>query len=51
MWASDVTMQRPEITWSDALHYVRECDLLSEDDRAWVLGRSARAALRWPITT
>ena len=51
MWASDVTMQRPEITWSDALHYVRDDDLLSEEDRAWVLGRSVLTALRWPTAT
>ena len=48
MWASDVTMLRPEITWADSLFYVRECGLLSEEERAWVLGRCARRTLAWP---
>jgi predicted TIM-barrel fold metal-dependent hydrolase len=49
MWASDATVIRSEgITWSSALSQVRECELLTVDERAWVLGRSARTILRWP---
>jgi predicted TIM-barrel fold metal-dependent hydrolase len=48
MWGSDATMLTPGVTWADALYYVRECELLSQEDRAWVLGRTARAKLRWP---
>lgn len=47
LWASDSTMLRPQITWADALFYVRECELLSIEERAWVLGKAARTLLGW----
>ncbi|SEO83121.1 amidohydrolase family protein [Trujillonella endophytica] len=47
LWASDASMVRPTHTWADVLFYVRECDLLTEDERAWVLGRAARQLLGW----
>jgi predicted TIM-barrel fold metal-dependent hydrolase len=52
MWASDSSMLPAEITWADALYAVRECDLLSEEERRWVLGRAIRTLLGWapPLT-
>jgi predicted TIM-barrel fold metal-dependent hydrolase len=35
-------------TWADALYAIRCNPGLSEDDQAWILGRSARQALAWP---
>lgn len=47
LWASDATMARAEFRWAEILFYVRECDLLSVEEREWVLGRSARRLLNW----
>jgi predicted TIM-barrel fold metal-dependent hydrolase len=49
MWASDASMLRGTMTWADTLYAVRECDLLDRDERAWILGRTARTVLRWPV--
>lgn len=50
MWASDVTQARAEAnhTWAELLYYVLDSDQLSETEKAWLLGRSVRQALRWP---
>lgn len=47
-WASDASMLRPKISWAETLFYVRECELLTGEERSWVLGRAARALLNWP---
>lgn len=49
LWASDAGMQRKEYTWANILYYVHTCELLSVDERAWILGRSARELLDWPL--
>lgn len=48
MWASDYTRARVHHTWAAALMYILSSDKLSEGDKEWVLGRSARSLLRWP---
>jgi len=48
MWASDYTMTRRRATWSETLFSIRHSPSLSEDDKAWVLGRTARQILNWP---
>lgn len=47
-WASDSSMLRSPLNWANVLFYVRECELLSVEERAWVLGRAARELLNWP---
>jgi predicted TIM-barrel fold metal-dependent hydrolase len=47
MWASDSTTV-PGHSWSDLLHAVRDDPGLSADEKAGVLGRTARRVLDWP---
>lgn len=47
MWAGDVSFEESNATWSELLSFVRDHSGLSEDDRAWVLGRTARRVHRW----
>jgi predicted TIM-barrel fold metal-dependent hydrolase len=58
MWASDFTvipaaakagLGTVEYSWAEALFYMRDNPSLSDDDKAWVLGRSARKLLDWPL--
>jgi predicted TIM-barrel fold metal-dependent hydrolase len=46
MWASDETVI-PDQTWSDLLHAVRDDPDLKPEDKAWVLGATARRVLDW----
>jgi len=48
MWASDFTETLPGCTYAEALFYVRTSPVLSESDRTWILGRTARTILGWP---
>jgi predicted TIM-barrel fold metal-dependent hydrolase len=48
-WASDFTHDRGGQTWGDLFYYVRESSLLSEGDKEWLLGRSAREVFNWPL--
>jgi L-fuconolactonase len=48
MWASDYTMARRHANWGEALFSILQCSSLSEDDKAWMLGRTARRILNWP---
>jgi L-fuconolactonase len=48
MWASDYTMSRQRANWGEALFSVRHCTSLSEDEKTWILGRTARQILNWP---
>lgn len=48
MWASDSTVMFGH-TWSDLLHGVRDDTELSIEEKAWILGRSARQILNWPL--
>jgi L-fuconolactonase len=48
MWASDYTVSRHRASWAEALFTMRHSPVLSEDDKAWILGRTARTLLNWP---
>jgi predicted TIM-barrel fold metal-dependent hydrolase len=48
LWASDYTVTRHRANWGETLFYLLNSPVLSEDDKAWLLGRSARALLNWP---
>jgi predicted TIM-barrel fold metal-dependent hydrolase len=48
MWASDYTMSRQRANWSEALFSVRHSLSLSEDEKTWILGGTARQILNWP---
>jgi predicted TIM-barrel fold metal-dependent hydrolase len=48
VWASDFTHDRGGVTWGDLFYYVRESPLLSEGDKEWLMGRSAREVFNWP---
>lgn len=50
MWASDVSFEESNATWSELLSFVRDHPGLSDEDRAWVLGRTARHIHRWDLT-
>ncbi|RKS78958.1 putative TIM-barrel fold metal-dependent hydrolase [Actinomadura pelletieri DSM 43383] len=48
MWASDTTRVRGA-TWRENLDHVRyTLDFLSEEDKVWILGRTAVEVLNWP---
>jgi L-fuconolactonase len=48
MWASDYTVSRRRQNWGESLFGIRHSPSLSEGDKEWVLGRTARTLLRWP---
>jgi L-fuconolactonase len=48
MWASDYTMTRHRATWAETLFSIRDSTALSEDEKAWILGGTARHILKWP---
>jgi hypothetical protein len=48
MWASDYTMIRRHASWGEALFSIRDCPSLSEHEKTWLLGRTARRVLNWP---
>jgi predicted TIM-barrel fold metal-dependent hydrolase len=47
LWASDWTESQAGHTWARSLHYLLHSDALSEAEKTWVLGRSAREILGW----
>jgi L-fuconolactonase len=47
LWASDKSVIRGH-NWSDLLHYLRDDPELSQEEKRWILGRSARQILKWP---
>jgi L-fuconolactonase len=48
MWGSDITRLK-NATYEQCLsHVASTLDFLSEDDRTWVLGETARSVLGWP---
>lgn len=48
MWESDCPFQVVEHTYEDSIALVRDkLDFLSDDDRAWLLGRTAERVLFW----
>lgn len=50
MWASDVSFEESNSSWSELLSFVRDHAGLSDDDRAWILGRTARQVHRWELS-
>jgi L-fuconolactonase len=49
MWASDHTQSQPHHSWAQALYYVLDSNELTDLEKEWILGRSARTILRWPV--
>jgi predicted TIM-barrel fold metal-dependent hydrolase len=49
MWASDHTQSKVHHSWAQALYYVLDSDELTNQEKEWILGRSARTILRWPV--
>jgi predicted TIM-barrel fold metal-dependent hydrolase len=48
MWASDITENRSGHTWAEMLFHVRDSAVLSDEEKTWILGRTARTLLDWP---
>jgi predicted TIM-barrel fold metal-dependent hydrolase len=48
MWASDYTVSRRRANWGEALFSIRHSPSLSDDEKAAILGRTARRLLNWP---
>jgi predicted TIM-barrel fold metal-dependent hydrolase len=48
MWASDYTMTRHRASWAETLFSIRDSSSLSEDEKTWILGATARRILKWP---
>ena len=48
MWASDYTMARRHANWGEALFSIRHSASLSDEEKEWILGRTARRILDWP---
>jgi hypothetical protein len=38
----------PHYAWADLLGYLRLDPELSDDEKAWLLGRTARKVFSWP---
>jgi predicted TIM-barrel fold metal-dependent hydrolase len=47
MWASDVSFEESNASWGELLFSVKDEPELSEEDRTWVLGRTARRVYKW----
>ena len=47
LWASDASII-PDHTWADMLNYLRDDPELSQDEKEWILGRTARKVFDWP---
>lgn len=50
MWASDFTVAADHHNCGESLFCIRCSDQLSDSDKEWVLGKSAREILAWPKT-
>jgi predicted TIM-barrel fold metal-dependent hydrolase len=48
MWGSDHTQSKPHHTWAQALYYLLDSQVLSDEEKEWMLGRTAREIFRWP---
>jgi predicted TIM-barrel fold metal-dependent hydrolase len=47
MWASDYTVTTDHHTYAESLFCLRGADRLSDSDKEWILGRTAREVLHW----
>ncbi|HLI63364.1 MAG TPA: amidohydrolase family protein [Terriglobales bacterium] len=50
MWASDYTVTTDHHTYAESLFCLRCTERLSQSDKEWLLGKTAREILRWPKT-
>ncbi|WP_164844092.1 amidohydrolase family protein [Croceicoccus ponticola] len=48
MWASDIGGNQTGETWGELLHCLRDCAEFTDDEKAWLLGKTVRTALDWP---
>jgi L-fuconolactonase len=48
MWASDYTVTTDHHTCAESLFCIRGADTLSESDKEWILGKTAREVMAWP---
>lgn len=49
MWASDFSVNQRGESWADLLYGVLGDPDLTQSEREWVLGRSLRTWLDWPV--
>jgi L-fuconolactonase len=47
-WGSDFTITGAFSTWAEELFYVRDAAEFSAEEKAWILGGTARKVFRWP---
>ncbi|WP_164857100.1 amidohydrolase family protein [Sphingomonas crocodyli] len=45
VWASDITQARGQFSWAETIHQIRDCPVLSDAEKAAVLGCNARRLL------
>lgn len=48
LWAGDASHEESKASWRELLSFVHDNPALSEGDRQWVLGKTARRVFRWP---
>lgn len=48
MWASDISANQTGESWAELIFAIRENPDMTEDEKAWVLGGTARKWLDWP---
>jgi predicted TIM-barrel fold metal-dependent hydrolase len=58
MWASDHTQSRDAggrpfqtCSWAESIFYIRDSELFSENEKEWILARTARTLLHWKRRT
>lgn len=51
LWGSDFSRTRPVHTYAEALNFLEYTDELSRDEKALLLGTTARRLLQWPATS
>lgn len=49
LWGSDYSETRDQLSWAQSLHYFRDSGLFTNEEKAWILGGSARRALKWRV--
>lgn len=47
LWAGDVTHEESNVSWSRLLSFVQDNPALSQGDKEWVLGKTARRLFQW----
>jgi predicted TIM-barrel fold metal-dependent hydrolase len=48
MWGTDITQHFGELSYCEAVDYIRRTDELSPHEKELILGKSLRKILRWP---